>query len=145
MSSLNTDINRIYETPEDGNSVAVAANTKIYQGSLVSVNSEGYGRPLQGGDKPLGFAKDFSDNIEGSDGEQIIDVKAKGKVSLFISGLTMADVGSKVYATDDNTFTLNSSGGSYVGKVARFEKSDYAIVAFDFFMDEVVSPQEPQA
>lgn len=131
MTALNTDINRIFETPEDSNAVAVAANAKIYQGALVGLTTAGYGRPLQSGDTAAGFAKDNVDNTDGSDGDRIAEVKAKGKVSLFISGLTIADVGNKVYATDDNTFTLTSTSASLIGKVVRFEKADYGIVAFD--------------
>lgn len=131
MTALNTDINRIFETPEDSNAVAVAANVKIYQGALIGLTTGGYGRPLQATDNAAGFAKDNIDNTDGSDGDQIAELKAKGKVSLFVSGLTIADVGSKVYATDDNTFTLTSTNASLVGKVIRFEKADYGIVAFD--------------
>lgn len=80
----------------------------------------------------MGFAKDNVDNTDGTDGEKIVEVKSMGKVSLFISGLTIADVGKDVYASDDNTFTLTSTNNSKVGKIIRFEKSDYAIVYFNF-------------
>lgn len=136
MSALNTDTNRVFETPNDGNAIPVAASTKIYQGALVGKQPSGYGRPLQTGDVPMGFAKDHTDNTNGIDGEKTCDLKAKGKVSLFISGITIADVGRKVYASDDNTFTLTDTGNSFVGKLVRFEKADYGIVAFDFFADE---------
>ncbi len=137
MVSLTKDVNRIFESTEDSNTIAIAASQKVFQGSLVGLNSTtGYGRSLVAGDKAMGFAKDNVDNSDGSDGEVNIDVKAQGKISLFISGLTMADIGKSVYATDDNTFTLTETGNSYVGKVIRFEKSDYGIIAFNFFLSE---------
>ncbi len=131
MTALNTDTNRIYEMPDDSNAVALAAGERIYQGALLGIKAGGYAGALHGGDKAMGFAKDNIDNSDGSDGDKIAEIKAKGKVSLFISGLTIADVGNKVYASDDNTFTLTATGASFLGKVVRFEKADYAIVAFD--------------
>ncbi|MFI3241212.1 MAG: hypothetical protein R3Y43_01435 [Alphaproteobacteria bacterium] len=132
MTALTTDINRIFESPNDSNSVPLAGEVKIYQGALIGLNEDGYGQSLEAGDVAMGFAKDNLDNTDGADGERIADVKAQGKVSLFISGLAIDDVGSKVYASDDNTFTLTATDNSLVGKIVRFEKADYGIVAFDF-------------
>jgi len=143
MTALNTDTNRVFETPNDTNAIPVAAAAKIFQGALIGRTAAGYGRPLKAGDVAMGFAKDPIDNTNGMDGEKTCELKAKGKVSLFISGLALGDVGQKVYASDDNTFTLAAEGNSFVGFVARFEKADYAIVAFDFFYDE--EPAEPAA
>ncbi len=132
MTALTIDVNRVFEYPEESNSILVAANSKIFEGSLVGKKSNGYGRALVAGDTAIGFAKDNIDNSEGSDGDRNAELKSIGKVSLFISGLTPADVGKKVYATDDNTFTLISTDASYVGNIVRFEKADYGIVAFNF-------------
>lgn len=132
MTSLNTDTNRVFETPSDSNAIPVAAGAKIYQGALIGKIAAGYGRPLNASDIAMGFAKDNIDNTNGVDGEKICELKAKGKVSLFISGISIADVGRKVYASDDNTFTFAEAGNSIVGKLVRFEKADYGIVAFDF-------------
>lgn len=134
MTALTTDINRIYEHQDDKNAFPVAAEIKIYEGSLLSKSADGYAQPLVAGEEIAGFSLDNVDNTQGSDGEKMVNVKAQGKVSLFISGLTAADVGKKVYASDDNTFTLTETGNSTVGKVIRFEKADYGIVAFNFFI-----------
>lgn len=144
MTQLNTDTNRVFETPADSNAIPVAATAKIYQGSLVGKTATGYGRALNAGDVAVGFAKDNTDNTNGIDGEKVCELKAKGKVSLFISGITLGDIGRKVYASDDNTFTLTAAGNSVVGKLIRFEKADYGIVAFDFLSaDEEVSESTP--
>lgn len=132
MASLTIDVNRVFEYPEESNSILVAAGAKIYEGSLVGLEPTGYGRALVARDIAIGFAKDNIDNSDGSDGDQNAELKSMGKVSLFISGLTPADIGKGVYATDDNTFTLIPTDASYVGKVIRFEKADYGIVAFNF-------------
>lgn len=132
MTTLTNDTNRVFEVNNDSNAVALAAGTKVFQGSLIGKTATGYGRALEAGDTAMGFAKDNVDNTDGTDGEKIVEVKSMGKVSLFISGLTIADVGKDVYASDDNTFTLTSTGNSKVGKIIRFEKSDYAIVYFNF-------------
>lgn len=132
MTALTNDTNRVFEVDNDSNAVALAAGTKVFQGSLIGKTATGYGRALEAGDTAMGFAKDNVDNTDGTDGEKIVEVKSMGKVSLFISGLTIADVGKDVYASDDNTFTLTSTNNSKVGKIIRFEKSDYAIVYFNF-------------
>lgn len=132
MTTLTNDTNRVFEVNNDSNAVALAAGTKVFQGSLIGKTATGYGRALEAGDTAMGFAKDNVDNTDGTDGEKIVEVKSMGKVSLFISGLTIADIGKDVYASDDNTFTLTSTGNSKVGKIVRFEKSDYAIVYFNF-------------
>lgn len=132
MTALSADINRIFEHQNDLNAMPVAADKKIFEGSLLSKASTGYAQPLVAGEETAGFALEAVDNTQGSDGEKMVNVKAQGKVSLFISGLTIADVGKKVYASDDNTFTLTAGSNSLVGKVIRFEKADYGIVAFNF-------------
>jgi len=136
MTKLNTDITRTFEIPNDANSVPVAEGAKIYEGALVGRNAAGYGRPLQAGDAPAGFAKDHVDNANGDDGDKNAELKSKGKVALTIGGITTADVGRKVYASDDDTFTLTKAGNSFVGFVARIEKDGTAIVAFDFLFTE---------
>jgi len=140
MTALNTDTNRVFETPDDTNAIPVAAAAKIFQGALVGRTAAGYGRPLKAGDVAIGFAKDPIDNTNGVDGEKTCELKSKGKASLFIGGLALGDVGRKVYASDDNTFTLNAGGNSAVGKLVRFEKADYGIVAFDFLNAEEEQP-----
>ena len=132
MTALTNDTNRVFEVNNDSNAVALAAGTKVFQGSLIGKTATGYGRALEAGDTAMGFANDNVDNTDGTDGEKIVEVKSMGKVSLFISGLTIADIGKDVYASDDNTFTLTSTDNSKVGKIIRFEKSDYAIVYFNF-------------
>ena len=133
MSKITTDTTRIFEIPSDTNSVPVARGVKIYEGTLVGRTPEGYGRSLEKGDVAVGFAKDHVDNTGGEDGDKTVELKAQGKIVLQMNGITIADVGRNVYATDDNTFTFSMKLNSFVGKLIRIEKPDHGVVAFDFF------------
>lgn len=126
-----TEINRIYETPMDTNAVPVKAGVKISAGMLVAKTSEGYGQPFVEGENNylIGFALESVDNTDGADGDKIVPLKSSGKVSLFLSGITIADVGHPVNATGANGFSM--SDGHPFGKLIRFEKADYGIVLFD--------------
>jgi hypothetical protein len=125
------EINRIYEMPLDTNAVPVKAGVKISAGMLVAKTSAGYGQPfVQGDDNYLiGFALESVDNTDGADGDKIVSLKSSGKVSLFLSGITVADVGHAVNATGANGFSMTD--GNPFGKLIRFEKADYGIVLFD--------------
>lgn len=133
---LNTDTPRTYETPSSTNAVPVALDTKIYEGALVGRTADGLGRPLQAGDIAIGFAKGLVGDI--------CELKSTGKVVLEITGITKADVGAKVYASDDNTFTLTESGNSLVGKLVRCESENIGIVAFDFLHSDETTEQPTQ-
>lgn len=137
MTALNSGTIRVFESQEDSNSIPIAANTVVYQGSLVGKTSDGYGCPLQAGDTVMGFAKDSVDNTDGEAGAKAIDLKARGKVVLKIPDISQANLGHSVYASDDNTFTLTDSNvqeteNPYIGKIVRIEKQDQAVVFFDF-------------
>lgn len=131
MAKLTQNIARVYEGANDTNSILVAAGEKIFAGSVVGKNETGYGQPFVEGIYVVGFAMEYVDNTNGADGERSVKVKTFGKAVLNIPGITQADVGREVCATDDDTFTTNG-GGSPFGKVLRIEKPDYAVVLFDF-------------
>lgn len=132
MPKLTKDINRVFESAPDTNSVLVAGGAKIYAGALVGRNTDGYGRAFEAGDAVAGFAKDHVDNTNGNDGDKACELKAIGKVVLTIPGVTQSDIGKMTYATDDDTFTIEPQDDSAIGRVIRIEKEDTAIVAFDF-------------
>lgn len=132
MTTLNADTLRTFETQEDTNALPVASKAKIFGGALVGLTETGYARPLQAGDPGAGFATDGVDNSDGADGAALVTVKSRGKVCLYISGLTVADIGKNVYASDDNTFTLTATDNSLIGKLVRIEEAGNGIVAFDF-------------
>ncbi len=136
MAKLTNDTLRTYETQDDSNALPVAAGTKIFGGALVGCTDTGYARPLQAGDPTAGFAVDGADNTDGEDGAVPVAIKARGKVCLYIPGITASDIGKNVYASDDDTFTLTAPDNSLVGKLVRIEEPDNGIVAFDFLFGQ---------
>lgn len=130
MTTLATDTPRDYELGYV-NEYGVIANDIIYEGAAVGENGSGYARPLQAGDKFLGFAEQNVDNSTGAAGDQRMRVKDIGKVKLDVGSVAITDIGKPVFASDDNTFTLTQGSNSYIGRVCRVESSGVAIVAFD--------------
>lgn len=130
MTTLASDAMRDYELG-DINELPVIASDIIYAGSAIGDNGSGYARPLVAGDKFKGFADKKADNSSGAAGDVNVKAKAKGRIKLSISGLVIGDLGKRVYASDDNTFTLTAGSNSEIGFVYRFVSSGVGIVEFD--------------
>ena len=79
------------------------------------------------GDKFVGFADRFVDNTNGSDGEVSIAVRDQGKIVLDIEGLSLNNVGQEIYASDDNSFTLEEEGNTYIGVISRVIGSEVLV------------------
>lgn len=96
-----------------------------------------YAHALQTGDKFAGFAEERVDNTSGTDGQKTIRTKFKGTVVLPApSGVSLTDVGSNLFASDDNTFTTTSASTPYIGKIRRISDNEI-IVDFQAFADAV--------
>lgn len=132
MAKLTEDVTRIFETQTDSNAVYVAAGEKIFKGAVVGCSATGYGRSFQVGDTLMGIALDSADNTNGADGDIKVDVKVSGKIVLEFESIAQEKIGSSVYVTDDNTFSLEESGGTYFGTIIRLEDDKNAVVSFDF-------------
>ena len=130
MTTLAADTNRVFELG-DINELPMVASDIIYAGAAVGDNASGYARPLVAGDKFKGFADKKADNATGAAGDVRVRVKAKGRIQLSISGLVVGDLGKRVYASDDNVFTLTATGNSEVGFIYRFVSSGVGITEFD--------------
>lgn len=119
--SLSTDRN----TPErDGRIVyyKVAANTKIFAGSLVALNSNGFAVPATNtvGMKGVGRAEDFIDNTSGNDGDLNVPVKKgifkfNNDTDIPIKG---SDIMADCYIRDDETVRGKDSGASAPNPIA---------------------------
>jgi len=135
MTTLSANKVREYELagPEESfNDLPIVASDIIYEGAAVGENGSGAFRPLVGGDNFAGFATRKCDNSSGSAGDKNINLKTKGRIKLSVTGVTgVTDEGSTVYATDDDTFTLTSSGASSIGKIVRYISGTNVIVAFE--------------
>ncbi|MBW1991014.1 MAG: hypothetical protein JRI59_02600 [Deltaproteobacteria bacterium] len=84
----------------------VAAATKIYAGSLVCANTQGYAVPAadEAGLKFLGVALEQVDNTGGADGAKVVRLRRTGVFEFNADSITQAMVGDPMYIKDDNTF-----------------------------------------
>lgn len=131
MTTLAANKPRTYEGGER-NEFPVIASDIIYEGAAVGlVDASGHARPLTSADRFIGFAEATVDNSAGAAAAARVIVVECGTVVLPISGVVITDVGQPVYATDDDTFSLNPAGGVFVGFVYRFISTDLAAVDFD--------------
>ena len=126
--SLTAEVSRTYELG-DLNDLPVLASTKIYEGAAVGISS-GYARPLAAGDDFVGFADRTVDNSDGSSGDVVIPVKAKGRIKLPVSSAAIGNINDGVYADGDNSFTITSSGHSLIGYIRRHITGTTCIVEF---------------
>ena len=83
----------------------VAANSKIFSGSLVCANTSGYAVPAAdtAGLKFLGVALEQVDNTGGANGAKIVRLRRTWVFELDATSVTQAMVGTDMYAKDDHT------------------------------------------
>jgi predicted RecA/RadA family phage recombinase len=83
----------------------VAANSKIYSGSLVCANTSGYAVPADdtAGLKFLGVALEQVDNTGGANGAILLRLRRTGVFEFDAASITQTMVGSAMYAMDDHT------------------------------------------
>ena len=84
----------------------VAANTKIYAGSMVCADTTGYATPAAdtSGYRFAGVAMEQVDNSGGSDGVKNVRVRRAGVFEFDAVSITQDMVGAAMYAADDHTF-----------------------------------------
>ena len=127
MAALIADRN----TPmKDGEliSVPVAANAKIFGGSLVVANATGFAAPGSVATTltALGRAENFVDNTGGADGAKAVLVRRKQAFKFANHGadlIVQADTGKTCYVVDDQTVAKTNGGAtrSIAGKVLAIE------------------------
>lgn len=103
--------------------IPVAASSKCYQDTFAGFSS-GYARPLTAGDVFAGiFTRQF-DNSAGSAGDLTAEIENGTPFQHAVTGVTgVGDVGSVVYASDDQTLTLTSTSNSPVGVIEQYVSS----------------------
>jgi hypothetical protein len=108
-----------------------AAASKIYGGSIIGLQSTGYGRSFTLGDRFAGHLLEGVDNSLGSAGDKLL-VTNRGKYCLLTTlTASLANVAARVpvYAADGGTLSLTA--GERVGYVINRNADGYAIVEFD--------------
>jgi len=85
---------------------SVAANLKIYAGSLVCVSAAGYAVPAAdtSGYRFAGVAMEQVDNSGGSAGGKTVKLRRAGVFEFDAVSITQDMVGAAMYASDDHTF-----------------------------------------
>lgn len=97
--------------------VSMAAATKIYANSIVAKNAAGYAVPASAdaAQVVIGRALNAVDNSAGAAGDLYVQVEQgcfDFNMAAAPNALTNADIGSLVYAQDDNTVSKTSQGGT---------------------------------
>ncbi len=84
----------------------VAASIKIYAGSLVCVNADGYAVPAAdtSGYIFVGVALEQVDNSAGANGAKSVRIRREGVFEFDAASISQAMVGDPMYAVDDHTF-----------------------------------------
>ena len=99
--------------------VAVAS---IFKGAIVKINAAGYLAPMaaEAGASMAGVAYEACDNSGGSAGDLECKALREGVFEFVSSGLTQADLGSTVYASDDQTVSTTQGANEVaVGKISE--------------------------
>ena len=111
--------------------IPVDDNVVIYKGAFVGRNrSTGYARGLVAGDEFLGVAYRQADNTISGHTAGGINVRLHQSIDIVhtLTGVTTADIGKDVYASDDTTLTLGPTGNSRVGRMVTVEATNTARV-----------------
>jgi len=102
-----------------------------YEGSMIFNRADGYATNVAGGLVFLGHADAEADNTSGASAAKNVRVRrGTYRLQVALSGVALTDQGKDVYASDDATLTLTSSGNSRVGRVVRYVSSGICIVEF---------------
>ena len=123
-------------TREDGilGGGPVLAAITLYIGTMAFIDAaNGYITNIinGGANKFAGIVRDYVDNSAGANGAVSATLWEKGSFVLVGSGFTQADVGKKIYATDNYAVHLTSTSRTYIGTVTRVISSTRVLVAID--------------
>lgn len=130
MTTLARDKARPFELGDTAQ-LPIVADDIVHEGAAVGFDpTTALARPLQAGDVFAGFAARRADNTGGAAGAVKVPTRHEGKIQLPIISLAASNVGDLVYASDDDTFTLEASGNSLVGRVDRFVGTGVGVVSY---------------
>jgi len=129
-------VSRVDREEKEGKLLAhkVVAGDVIYQGALVKINAAGFLAPCsaEAGATFAGVAYEGVDNSAGAAGDEVCRVEKYGAYLMSGSGFSQADVGSEVYASDDDTIsTTQGSNEQAVGKIVEYISATQVRVRID--------------
>jgi hypothetical protein len=115
--------------PDEGiREFPVVAADIIYRGAYVGMDPAGYVKPFEVGDMFIGIAYEEALNSGGDAGDVDCRVYVGGTFNLVLTSAALTDVGSPVFATNDNTLARTGHPDAWVGTVLHYEKSGYAVI-----------------
>ncbi len=110
----------------------VQASSVCYSGAALTYDSSGDVGPLSTSETFAGFALQKIDNGSGAAAAEKVKIRERGCIKLSVATANDDDdVGAAVYASDDATFTLASTGNLQIGKVRRYISGTDCIVYFE--------------
>jgi len=114
----------------------VVADTVIYEGALVTIDADGFATNLVGADAATTFLAGIAfrgvSNAGGASGAKMVKVRRGQRYyEVALSSAAQTDVGAVLYATDENTFTLTSTGAKAIGHVAQLAGTNKVIVRLE--------------
>ncbi len=99
--------------------LGIEALEAIFQGAALSEDGSGFVEDLQAGDQFMGFALEAATG-GAADGDVLVHVQHQGIIELTVVSAAITDIGADVYASDDNTFVLGSTGNTKIGVIIGF-------------------------
>jgi len=132
MSALTVDRNTAAKDIIRAIAYPVKGSTVIYDGALVMVVA-GYAKPAAdaSGGKVVGVADFRADNSSGADGAIKVRVR-RGVFHLDNADCTQADVGSRIFVSDDHTIThTDPTNHTKAGELLEIESTGGAWVLVD--------------
>lgn len=91
----------------------------FYRGAAVGLDATDQNvQPLEDGDVFLGICLE-NKTIGSTGGTETVKVQVGGVVKIPVTSVAKANLGAAVFATDDGTFILTSTGNASVGRVVH--------------------------
>jgi len=118
-------------------SYKVKAATRIFQGTLVYIDSAGFADDdtNSGANFFGGIAIHEADNTDGSNGDIEVEVWYQGVFALAGTAFAQTNVGDKVFGVDNFTTSLSGTGNTYLGRMARYTSATLSDVHIHDYLD----------
>ena len=107
---------------QEGNILAYKeAAVNVFAGALVSKNAAGFAKPSSdtASELFLGVADKTSLNATGAAGAKLVRVWKHGVFTFATTGAVQADIGTQVFASDDQTVLKTTTNSVAVGRIVE--------------------------
>jgi predicted RecA/RadA family phage recombinase len=121
MTAL-TDNKEVIEKNRRLLSLKVGASANIFKGAICKIKADGYMAPMAAEASAFmaGIAYEVGNNSNGADGDIECRVLREGVFQMVTAGASQADLGSDVFASDDQTVSTTQGANEIkVGKIVE--------------------------